>query len=105
MMTLLELSDVSDQPKIKTDLPLCQVGHRVQLHFCLRRKKAGRFEVLEVRGQFRVMAAGLDAANLPQRQVLSVESAGVTPSWRAVKKGVEWKRVLPPAKAPRTTLK
>jgi hypothetical protein len=104
MMTLLEISDVAGKPKVKTNLPQCQIGHRIQLHFCLRRKNAGRTEVLDVRGQFRVMAAGLDAASMPQRQVLSVESVGASPSWHAVKKNAEWKRVLPPAKAPRMVL-
>jgi hypothetical protein len=104
MMTLLELSDVVGKPKVKMNLPLCQLGHRVQLHFCLRRKNAGRVETLDVRGQFRVMAVGLDAASMPQRQVLAVEAVGKTPSWQAVKKASEWKRVLPPAIARRTVI-
>jgi len=104
MMTLLEISDVAGKPKVKTDLPPCQIGHRFQLHFCLKRKNAGRIEILDVRGQYRVMAVGLDAASMPQRQVLSVEAVGVSPSWHAVKKTSEWRRVLPPAKAPRTVL-
>ena len=104
MLTLLELSDVAGKPKVKTNLPQCQLGQRIQLHFCLKRRNAGRTEVLDVRGQFRVMAAGLDAASMPQRQVLSVEAVSATPAWRAVKKAAEWKRALPPARASRTVL-
>lgn len=104
MLTFLELSDVVDKPKVKTDLPACAHGSRVRLHFRIQRQKGGRVEVLEVSGQFRVMAAGLDAACQPPRQVLSVESVGVVPTWRAVKKAPAWKRTLPPAKSPRTTV-
>lgn len=103
MLTLLELSDVNGKPKVKLDLPgPLNVGHRVRLSFCLRRQHAGRSEVLEISGEFRVSAVGLDFAGIEKRQVLSMESTAVTtPHWRSVKKQPEMKRVLSPAKAAR----
>lgn len=104
MLSLLELSDLPGKPKVKLDLPPCANGGRVRLHFTLRRTHGGRQEILVVEGQYRVVAVGLDAGCAPQRQVLSVESVGAAPMWRAVKKTPEWRRVVPPAKAPRTII-
>jgi hypothetical protein len=105
MLTVIELSDVAGKPKVKKELegPL-PIGMRIQLAFCVQRTNGGRLEVLEVRGQFRVTAVGLDTAQGVRRQVLTVDTVGSPPVWRSVKKRAEWKRVLPPAKAPRTVL-
>ena len=104
MLTLLELTEVVGKPKVKMELPRVHLGQRIRLAFCLRRKNAGRSEVLEVYGDFKVAAAGLDAV-YPVRQVLSVDVAvGASPTWKAVKKTPEWRRVLPPARAQRTRL-
>lgn len=105
MLTVIELSDVAGKPKVKKELegPL-PIGMRIQLAFNLQRLNGNRVEVLEVRGQFRVTAVGLDTAQGMQRQVLTVDAVGSPPLWRAVKKRPEWKRRLSPAKAPRTVL-
>ena len=106
MLTVLELSDVHGKPKVKLDLPgPLNIGHRIRLAFILKRKNAGRTEVLEVDGDFRVMVAGLDTALPEKRQLLVVEShTGIVPHWRAIKKPTEFKRVLPPAISPRKLL-
>ncbi len=102
MLTYLELSDVTDRPKVMLDLPSpLHIGHRIRLAFRLRRLHTGRSEILEVLGVFRVTDAGLDLAGKVRRQIISVEAAGVAPHWRAVKKVAEPKRVLSPAVSPR----
>jgi len=106
LLTVLELSDVSGKPRVKLELPgPLNIGHRVRLAFRLKRTNAGRTEVLEVNGDFRVIAAGLDTVLPEKRQLLVVESStGIVPHWRAVKKVPDFKRVLPPAIAPRKLL-
>jgi hypothetical protein len=102
MMTLLEFSDVNGKPQVKIDLPPLLMGSKVRLHLSLQRTSGARNEILVVDGQFRVAAVGVDAGCSPQRQVVSVESLNVTPTWRSIKKTVEWRRALPPVRAPRT---
>jgi hypothetical protein len=105
MLTYMELSDVADKPKVMLDLPSpLHIGQRLRLAFRLRRQHAGRSEVLEVSGIFRVSDAGLDLASRVQRQLISVEATTISPHWKAVKKTPEPKRVLPPAVAPRKTI-
>ncbi len=103
MLSLVELADVHGRPKLKMDLPPLLVGSRVRLRFVLRRENGGRTEQLNVDGQFRVEAIGLDCAR-GERQLIALQSAANPPSWRAVKKTPEWRRVLPPAIAPRTAI-
>lgn len=105
MLTLLELSDVTGKPKVKLDLPApLRVGERIRLAFHLRRHNGGRSEVLEVNGEFKVTAIGLDLAIYPHRQILTIDSVGVVPHWKAVKRRGPISRVLPPARAARKTI-
>lgn len=105
MLTLLELSDVVGKPKVKLDLPgPLRIGDRVRLSFRLRRQNSGRSEVLEVFGEFRVQAMGLDFAQTAKRQVVSVTSSDDAPHWKAVKKQPEWRRTVPPAVSARKTI-
>lgn len=87
MLTVVQLSDVTGQPKAKLDLPgPLRIGDPVALRFRLERQNGGRFEVLEVDHRFRVSAIGVDASSSPQRQLLSLDSVEKAPTWRAVKK-------------------
>lgn len=101
-LTVIEFADVSGHPKVKLAFlgPL-RIGDRISLaKFVLKRKNGGRFEVLEIVGDFRVTSVSFDLS----RQYLSVEAAGpLAPAWRAVKgKQVEFRRVLRPARFPKT---
>ena len=99
--TILTLADLPEAPKVKLTLPVpLRAGDRVKLGFRLRRAHGGRSEVLDVIGEFRVASVLLSA----ERQVVSVESVGKAPAWRAVKKDASWKRPLPPARFPPTLL-
>lgn len=86
------------------DLPApLRLGDKLTLRFRLKRANGGRMEVLDVNGEFRICSLSFEAGT--NRQMLSVESAsGVVPSWRAVKRTPEFKRVIPPARSPRTSV-
>lgn len=98
--TILTLADLSEAPKVKLALPVLRSGDRVKLAFRLRRQNAGRSEVLDVNGEFRVASVSLSV----EHQFVSVESVGKAPAWRAVRKDTSWKRPLPPARFPPTLL-
>lgn len=100
--TIIELRDVTGNPKVKLDLPSpMRLADKIQLNFRLARQHAGRSEVLDVVGEFHVTSVSFDLTAGPARQVLVVASkTGVTPSWRAVKKSTTTPRKLGPAKAP-----
>jgi hypothetical protein len=100
--SLVVLSEVSGAPKIKLELPTLRLGDRLNLRFKLKRSNQGRSEVLEVAGDFRVTSVSFDG----MRQVLEVETAaGKVPSWRAVKRTPDARRVIPPARSVRTVVK
>lgn len=85
--TIVELGDVAGKPKVKQDLPSpLRNGDKVHLRFQLARQNGGRSEVLDVQGEFVIRSVRFDASDGPTRQLLTVESTGVAPSWRAVKK-------------------
>ena len=98
--TLLDLSDVQGTPRVKLTLPPLRVGDRVRLAFRVQRNHKGRHEVLDVSGDFRVTAS----VTTLEHQHLSVESVGKTPSWRAVRKDIAFRRQIPPAIFPPTVL-
>jgi hypothetical protein len=101
--TILVLSEVSGVPRVKMDLPVLRAQDKVALHFRVKRLHAGRSEVLDVMGDFRVSAVMFDATT--RQQTVEVETVlGVVPSWRAVKKAPEFRRVIPPARSPRTVV-
>ncbi len=105
--TLVTLGDVKHTPKVLKELPSpLRNGDHVHLHFMLRRRVGTRTEELHVQGEFRVTAVAFDASRGPlTRQLLTVESIGVTPLWKAVKTVPEAKRRLPPCVSPRTSLR
>lgn len=85
--TLVELDDVTGKPKVKLELPSpLRLGDRLQLRFRLSRQNGGRAEVLDVTGEYTVRSVSFDASDGPARQIISVVTTGVTPSWKAVKK-------------------
>jgi hypothetical protein len=100
--SIVILSEVAGVPRVKIHLPAqVRLGDRLPLHFRVKRTNAGRSEVLEVNGDFRVTALSYEPGTF--RQILEVETAttGKVPSWRAVKRTPEFRRVIPPAKSPR----
>lgn len=109
MLTIVQLQDVPDQPKIKTDLPgPLRIGDPVRLppFRISRRTPEGRHEqlVVDMAGnRFRVTAIGLDSSQGPPRQLISVENAmGQLLAWKAVKKPAEPRKRLSPTIFPRT---
>jgi hypothetical protein len=104
--TILEISDVVNKPRVKMDLPSpMRLGDKLRLRFRLSRQNGGRYEILDVVGEFQVRSVSFDTSGGRVRQNLSVESTGVAPSWKAVKKeSVPPPRKLGPAKAPPTPI-
>jgi hypothetical protein len=102
MLSIVKLSEINGEPKVKLDLPRLHVGDPVRLRLRLERDHGGRSEVLEVDTKFRVTAIGFDASSGPTRQLLSLEPSDKAPTWRAVKKARPGARRLPPAVFPRT---
>lgn len=100
--TLLELSDLTEPPKVKIDLPPMRVGDRLRLRFTLQRRHLGRHEVLEVQGEFKVVSHIVDTTKSSTCQIVQVASMGKSPAWRAVKAPPA--RKLAPARSPRTTV-
>lgn len=105
MLSIVKLSDVNGEPKAKLDLPSLKNGDPIALRFVLDRQSAGRYEILEVNGRFRVTAVGYDLSGGAQKQLLSVESADRPPTWRSVKKRVLGARRLGPTVFPRTPIR
>lgn len=102
LASVVVLSEVAGVPKVKMDLPShLRLGDKLTLHFRVKRSNNGRSEILDVDGEFRI--SGLRYETGSNRQIIEVETgtAGKVPSWRAVKKTPEFKRVIPPAKSPR----
>ncbi len=104
MMSVLKLDGVKGQPVVKIDLPRLKVGDPIGLKFRIERQNGGRTEELRVDSQFRVVAVGYDASDGPTRQLLSVESAGRSPTWVSIKNRREGARRLPPARFPGTSV-
>lgn len=102
-VSIVEFTDVSGKPKVKMDVPSpLRIGDVLHFAFRLRRQNGGRTEALEVLGKFRVTSVSFDATSGVSHQLLGVEAAGATPSWKAIKKSPEQKRSLPPTHFPRT---
>jgi hypothetical protein len=101
--TIVVLCEVSGVPKVKMDLPVLRAQDKVALHFRVKRLHAGRSEVLDVTGDFRVSAVSFNAKT--RQQTVEVETVlGIVPSWRAIKRAPEFRRVIPPARSPRTVV-
>ena len=100
--SLVVMSEVIGAPRIKLELPsTLRLGDKLALKFKLKRTNQGRSEVLEVQGDFRVSSVSYDG----MRQILEVETVvGKVPSWRAVKRSSEPRRIVPPARSPRTVV-
>lgn len=98
--TIVELADVAGRPRVKMALPPLGLGDRLTLRFCLSRTNGGRSEVLDVRGDFQVRGRRAEGVHI----CLSVESLGVAPAWKAVKKTQGASRKLGPARMPPTPI-
>lgn len=104
--SLLYFSDIADSPALKMSLPIpLPIGTRLLMSHQLTRKTGPRAEVLKAHGTFRVVSVMLDVRGPHVRQIVHVESTGVTPVWKAVKTPPgPATRVLPPAKSPPTEI-
>lgn len=105
--TIAELSDVNGCPSFHVPLDgLVRVGERVGMKFRLTRRHGGRTEMLDVDGDFRVLTVRLALTAGGPRQMLTMEAAsGKAPVWKSVKNPAPGRRVLPPARFPRTPLR
>jgi len=101
-LTNLLLEDAPDAPPVRIDLPEVRLGDVVSLSFRLTRLHHGRKEVLDIKGDYRVVKRTIDATKGQARQVISVSSSGKAPSWRAVKRDPTPK--LAPARSPKQLL-
>jgi hypothetical protein len=101
--TRVKLDDVNGKPMaLLSDVPTpLRIGDPLGLRFRTTRHNAGRLEVLEVDGQFRVTAVGFDLGVAPRRQLLTVEAVGKPPTWVSVRKPAQ-RGSLAPAISPRT---
>lgn len=103
--TIVTLSDVTGNPRVKMDLPSpLRIGDRVSMRFQLQRQNGGRSEVLDVTGDFRVSEIHFGTEGGVGRQHLVVQSLGKAPAWRAVKKAPVAAKRLSPARFPRTVI-
>lgn len=97
MKTILVMTDLSDPaPRARVDLPVVHSGQKLQLRFRLERQHLGRFEILEVTGEYRVMGQTIEALGDGPCQIVQVQSTGKAPAWQAVKKPKPAERRLAP---------
>jgi hypothetical protein len=83
--SLLKLEDMEDLAPIRISLPApLPIGSRLKLQFTLHRRNGGRTEELQVNGEFKVTEVTIDARG-DAKQVVSVSSTGIVPTWRSVK--------------------
>lgn len=102
MPSLVKFDDLKDSPTIRMSLPgPIPIGTRLILNCYVQRKNGPRTEELKIQGEFRVQTSCLDASRAG-RQLLTVSSTGIAPSWKAVKNPAPVRRKVPPARAPRT---
>jgi len=99
LTTFLELSDVADSPKVRTELPLLRIGDKITLRFCLERHNKGRRETLDVIGGYQVTSIEIKLRS----QTVRIASTGKAPAWKAIKRPPPLK--LAPAKSPPTIIK
>jgi len=104
LASIVVLTEVNGAPRAKMTLPpLLRLGDKITLRFRTKRVTKGRAEALVVDGEYRITSLRYEAGS--NRQILEVESAsGIAPSWRAIKRTSEFKRIIPPAKSPRTVV-
>lgn len=104
MLSIVKLSDVNGEPKVMIDLPSLKNGDPIALRFASVRHTAGRTELLEVNGRFRVTMVGYDASGASHKQLLSVDCVDKAPTWRSVKRPLSEARRLGPTHFPRTEI-
>lgn len=99
--SIVKFEDLKDSPSVRIELPApLPLGTRINLCVTLRRRHGGRTEELRVNGEFRVATVSINATGAP-RQLLTVASTGVAPTWKAVKNSTG-KKKLALTRSPRT---
>jgi len=99
--SIVKFEDLKESPSVRIELPApLPIGTRINLCITLRRKHGGRTEELRVNGEFRVTSVTIDAVGA-SRQIVTIASTGVAPTWKAVKNSVG-KKKLALTRSPRT---
>lgn len=84
--SIVKFDDVKQSPEVRMDLPSpIPLGSKLKLAFTLSRMNKGRSEELKVSGEFRVTSVITDLTRGKSKQVVTVSSVGLAPSWVAVK--------------------
>lgn len=102
LATFFELSDVTDHPRVRTELPLLRIGDKLNLRFRLERQHLNRREILDVSGEYQVTHLVIDLSQGRSRQIVQLSAMGKAPTWKAVKRLPP--RRLPPAVSPPTRI-
>lgn len=103
--SIVKFSDVKQSPEIRMDLPLpIPIGSKIKLALMLKRMNKGRTEELRVNGEFQVISVVTDLTRGKTKQVVTISSIGVAPSWVAVKNQTAARKLAPTRSAPTKVL-
>jgi hypothetical protein len=95
--SVVKFDDVKQSPEVRMDLPSpIPIGSKLKLAFTLNRMNKGRTEELRVSGEFQVTSVITDLTKGKSKQVVTVSSIGLAPSWVAIKTAT---RKLAPTKS------
>jgi hypothetical protein len=100
--SIVKFSDVKHSPEIRMDLPSpIPIGSKIKLALKLKRMNKGRTEELRANGDFLVTSVITDLTRGKTKQVVTVSSVGIAPSWVAIKNQPSTRK-LAPTKSPPT---
>ena len=84
--SIVKFADMKQSPEVRMDLPEpIPLGSKIKLAFTLNRVRRGRTEELKVNGEFQVTSVATDLTRGNPKQVVTISSIGIAPSWVAVK--------------------
>jgi len=96
--SVVKFDDVKQSPEVRMELPSpLPLGSKIRLSFTIKRMHGGRSEELRVNGEFQVTSVVTDATKGNLKQIVTVSSTGLAPSWVAVKS--TYVKKLAPAKS------
>ena len=103
--SIVKLSDVKQSPEILMDLPSpIPLGSKIKLALKLKRMNKGRTEELRVNGEFQVISVVTDLTRGKTKQVVTISSVGLAPSWVAVKNSTTPRKLGPTKTGPTKVL-